>query len=290
MAFAPPMTPDSTQRPQDNPRIPPRPLKAQEASINAFSLGSLVLPLAPLHAALAVLVLLTLGAGRAERPRLLGRAALAIAFGLVIRALIPALDDELGDWLAVLAALGVLVPSSLRQCATRWHKARELLALALALATWHLLEYSAPLAPRLPDRLALPALERLDGTLRHASPPPGSPHPARPLLLVLWRSDCAPCLAQLARLAAEPIPATAAETLLVNQGESLLANLRALGAHRDGALRDPGQRLQAAAGTPGLPLTILLDRDGRVLEWHLGAFGSREWRRWRTRLPDGAMQ
>ena len=100
----------------------------------------------------------------------------------------------------------------------------------------------------------------------------------RVVLVNFWATWCEPCTAEMpsiarlrAKLAAKPF-----DVLAVNYGESpekIRAFLRKekLEVH---VLLDPDQKAADAWGAKGLPMSFLVDPDGRIRYW---AFGERDW-------------
>ncbi|RKQ95863.1 hypothetical protein C7446_3049 [Kushneria sinocarnis] len=107
-----------------------------------------------------------------------------------------------------------------------------------------------------------------------------------PTLVLLWRSDCPRCVYTLSQLSLQS-STIAARSVAINEGEPLVLGLRYAG---DGTnadmilLQDPSQHWLTLSRAPGLPVLLLFDRRGRLLESHAGAVAPALWRRWRERL------
>lgn len=110
------------------------------------------------------------------------------------------------------------------------------------------------------------ALARLDGT-------PVSPADwkGRPKVVNLWATWCPPCRRETPMMA-EVAAASDVEILFVNQGESA-ATIRAYLAREGILIRpllDPERAMMRGFGAFGLPTTLFLDAEGRLLFAHMG--------------------
>jgi thiol-disulfide isomerase/thioredoxin len=121
------------------------------------------------------------------------------------------------------------------------------------------------------DRPALPtlALQALDGR-------PADLHAlvqGEPAVINLWASWCAPCRAELPAFAAAQQRERGVRFLFVNQGEDA-ATVRRFHAAQpftlDGVWLDRASGLGPAIGSTGLPTTLFVDAQGRVVERHFG--------------------
>lgn len=135
-------------------------------------------------------------------------------------------------------------------------------------------ERSAAAVPAVPlQSLAAPAA---------AAAPPGSTAPAatlaelvrgQPTVVNLWATWCAPCRAEMPMLAAAQQRHTDVRFLFVNQGEDAARVNRYL--QREALpLRDVWLDADSAVGTAvqsrGLPTTLFYDRQGRLVDAHMG--------------------
>ena len=128
-----------------------------------------------------------------------------------------------------------------------------------------------PVAPMAVDAGGL-VLARLDGTETDLA----ALLAGRPAILHFWATWCGPCREELPALAAY------AADLAVNGGalvvvavepsppEKIEAFLAAIGLDGFATLRDPSGRSGAAFGLFGMPSTLLVDRDGRVVARRAG--------------------
>ena len=92
------------------------------------------------------------------------------------------------------------------------------------------------------------------------------------VIINLWATWCPPCLREMPLLA-EVATHEDVHVVVANQGEDLLPVVRYLDEQSltfRYALRDPSQQLMVAFETPGLPTTLLFDRQGRMVEQHVG--------------------
>lgn len=128
--------------------------------------------------------------------------------------------------------------------------------------------------------LGFPQLQRLDGARADVSPSSG------PMILLFWRSDCAPCLLELSDLAA--LRASARNARVIPVGLQPAAALRPALARlrlRDDvtlrAVEDPAGLLVRLGGAPPrLPLAIAFRRTGQVCGHRLGLLGRDQVRAW----------
>ena len=101
------------------------------------------------------------------------------------------------------------------------------------------------------------------------------PHlsPGKPRVINLWASWCGPCRQEMPMLAVAQQRETAVDILFINEGESADAVRAYLRAHQL-ALRhvwlDPQSALGPALGSRGLPTTLFVDAQGRVVDTHMG--------------------
>lgn len=121
------------------------------------------------------------------------------------------------------------------------------------------------------DPPALPALAlvALDGTTAELS----TLAQGQPTVINLWASWCAPCRVEMPAFAEAQRRGPGVRFLFVNQGEGAAAVQRFLAAQPftlDGVWLDPGPRLGPAVGSTGLPTTLFVDAQGRVVERHFG--------------------
>lgn len=141
----------------------------------------------------------------------------------------------------------------------------------------------APLALITPaDRRPLPAISFVDegGETRSLGDLRG-----RPLVVSFWATWCTPCVAELptldalaGALAEEADEAVAPRVLALSQDRGGAATVRAFFArvgisHLD-ILVDPAGAAARALKAPGLPLTVVVDAQGREAARHAGA---RDW-------------
>ncbi|MDX5376978.1 MAG: TlpA family protein disulfide reductase [Halomonas sp.] len=150
-----------------------------------------------------------------------------------------------------------------------------------ASALWLVLVTLAPLGGDMPLR-ELPdiTLEDLDGEPVNLQNLRG-----KRVVVNLWATWCPPCLREM------PLLAEAGEreditVVVINQGEELLQVVRYLdeqGLTFRYPLLDPHQQMMSAFESPGLPTTLLFDRDGRAVERHVGELSRAQLNGWLKR-------
>ena len=166
-------------------------------------------------------------------------------------------------WAGLAAALGVLAGF-----AWRYPRIRRALALAAAagVALWAVLSTALGVH----DRPRLPALSltSVDGEPLSLGPD------GRPAVINLWATWCAPCRAEMPLLAKAQQRHPQVRFVFVNHGEPGDVVQRWL-AQQPYVLRnvalDPQRRVAAAAQTQGLPTTLFVDAEGRLVDRHFGA-------------------
>ena len=251
-----------------------------------LQLGPLALPLNPLLMMagwwLASAVADRLARHEAEpTPRRVARAMLlAAALGLLVSRAgfvamgwagyvaepLSTLNLRDGGWMplaGLLTALGVLGGMAVHHAATR----RPLIVGALAgLLLWG----GATTALGVHQRPALPALSlaSLEGpsVALHAQP-------GRPMVINLWASWCGPCQVEMPYLAQAQRARGDIRFVFVNHGERAETVQRWLAQQPyvlSNVLLDPQMALGAAVGTTGLPTTLFIDAQGRLVERHFG--------------------
>lgn len=140
-----------------------------------------------------------------------------------------------------------------------------LLLLGLVGAAWY--GTSALIRPAPQPMPALPALERLDG----GEVLPGSLN-GKPYVINLWATWCPPCRRELPMLA-EVAATSDVPILLVNQGEDADTVLRYLAIKKvspANIVLDRKSGLSAMLESQALPATLFVDREGRIVEFHIG--------------------
>lgn len=166
-------------------------------------------------------------------------------------------------WAGLCAALGVAAGFAWRHASAR----RSLVAGALAgLLLWG----GASTALGVHERPPLPSLslQALDGPQVALQGQQGAP-----MVINLWATWCAPCRVEMPDLAQAQQRHPGIRFVFVNQGESPQVVRRWL-EQQPYALRnvllDPQQQTLRAAGSSGLPTTLFVDAQGRVVERHFG--------------------
>lgn len=173
-------------------------------------------------------------------------------------------DGGWSPWAGVAAATGVLAWRGWRQPVMR----RPLAAAAASgLVFWG----AASTWLGVHDRPPLPAvaLVALDGTTAELTVLARG----QPTVINLWASWCAPCRVEMPAFAEAQRREGGVRFLFVNQGEDAAAVQRFLAAQPfslDGVWLDPASRVGPAVGSTGLPTTLIVDAQGRVVERHFG--------------------
>lgn len=177
-------------------------------------------------------------------------------------------DGGWSPWAGAAAALAVLGWQAGRSAAMR----RALGSAALAAAAfWGL---SSTLLG-LHQRPVLPALELQ--ALHGSAAPLQSLVEGQPAVINLWAAWCAPCRAELPAFATAQQRHPGVRFVFVNQGEDAAAVQRFLAAQPfalHGVWLDRGARLGPAVGSTGLPTTLFVDAQGRIVERHFGVLSA----------------
>jgi hypothetical protein len=102
---------------------------------------------------------------------------------------------------------------------------------------------------------------------------------------MLWRSDCAPCLVELAHVADIKAAARGGRLLIIalEPREKTERTLRARGVPLDDvwiAQDGAANVLEAMSGARRLPLSVALDARGRICRTHVGLLGTERVREW----------
>ena len=148
-------------------------------------------------------------------------------------------------------------------------------------ALWLVLVTLVPLGGGMPLR-ELPdlALENLDGEPVNLQQLQGD------LVVVnLWATWCPPCLREMPLLA-EADTRDGVSIVVINQGEELVQVVRYLDEQDltfDYPLLDPTQQMMASMESPGLPTTVLFDRQGQAVERHVGELSRAQLESWLNR-------
>lgn len=171
---------------------------------------------------------------------------------------------------------------------TAWALRQRLLpmlgAMALTVGTsalWLVLVTLVPLGSGMPlHELPDLTLEDLDGETVNLQQLQGE------LVVVnLWATWCPPCLREMPLLA-EADQRDAVSVVVINQGEGLLQVVRYLdeqGLVFRYPLLDPHQEMMITLESPGLPTTMLFNREGRAVERHVGELSRAQLNSWLER-------
>lgn len=183
-------------------------------------------------------------------------------------ALLDVRDGGYVPWLGALALLGVLTWFGWREPALLRPLGAGVLAAGLLLGGASLLlgrSEAARLPPLALQTLAGEAVQ-LDALGR-----------GQPTVVNLWASWCPPCRRELPAFAAVQQRHPQVRVLLVNQGEdaaTVQAYLASQGLAPRDVLLDRASRLGPLFGAAGLPTTLLLDAEGRLVDQHMGALSA----------------
>lgn len=252
--------------------------------MNAIALGPVLISLPRLYAFIAALVLLlaslaALRLPKARRARWFNGLLLSWLIGARLGHVLQHTDSYLAAPLDIIklwqpgysAVWGLLAAAGwsawlLRERLLTLVTAQLLLAASFAL--WLVLVLWNPLGGQ-PGLRELPdlALENLAGETVNLRDLEGER-----VVLNLWATWCPPCRREMPLLA-EADARDDVSVVIANQGESLLSVARYLDAQGlafDYALLDPDQRLMTLSESPGLPMSLLFDAQGRLVERHVG--------------------
>lgn len=149
-----------------------------------------------------------------------------------------------------------------------------------ASSLWLVVVTLAPLSPPFAvDTLPNITLEDVDGNEVHL---PSLAQSGDLVIVNLWATWCPPCLREMPLLE-EADQHEGVSVVIANQGEDLLPIVRYLDEQSLDfryALRDPQQTLMVRLKTPGLPTTMLFDRQGNTLDVHVGELTRAHLDRW----------
>jgi len=96
----------------------------------------------------------------------------------------------------------------------------------------------------------------------------------KPTVVNLWATWCPPCRLELPYLGTAQRVEPGISFVFVDQGEDPVTVERYLAAVRldlANVMLDPGIKLSSEMGSPGLPITMFYDANGRMIDTHLGA-------------------
>ncbi|NIC07652.1 TlpA disulfide reductase family protein [Billgrantia bachuensis] len=252
--------------------------------MDAFALGPVLISVPRLYAIGCALLLLLaawllLGLSSTDRTRWFNGLLLAWLVGarlghvaMNLDAYVAAPLDILKLWQAGYHGLWGLLAALIW---TGWALRDRLLSMIGAMgliigvsALWLVLVTLAPLGGDMPlGELPDITLENLDGE-------PVNLQDLRGELVVvnLWATWCPPCLREMPLLA-EADEREGVSVVVINQGEELLQVVRYLDEQAlvfRYPLLDPSQEMMKTVESPGLPTTLLFDREGRAVERHVG--------------------
>jgi thiol-disulfide isomerase/thioredoxin len=174
-------------------------------------------------------------------------------------------DGGYSIWAAVLAGLAFGAWRARRNEALR----RPLAWGAVAgLGAWAALAGSLTLLEQAHIRLPEMQLTRLEGDPIQLSTLAG-----RPIVVNLWATWCPPCRREMPALAEGERAHPDVTFVFVNQGEAeadVRNYLRSESLQLQNVVLDPFSAVAQATGARGLPTTLFFDRDGRLVDTHVG--------------------
>lgn len=174
-------------------------------------------------------------------------------------------DGGYALWAGLLAGVAFGVWQARRHEALRWPLAAGTLA---GLAAWGVLASSIALMQRTQITLPDVQLTALDGGSTNLSGFTG-----QPTVVNLWASWCPPCRREMPALAHAQAAHTQTHFVFVNQGEGE-TEVRSYLADESLKLRnvmlDPFSSVSRELGARGLPITLFFDRNGRLVDSHMG--------------------
>ena len=174
-------------------------------------------------------------------------------------------DGGYSLWAAVAAGLGYGAWRARRRSELR----RPLLwGSAAGLATWAVLAGALVLMQRAAVQLPQTQLTRIEGgNLRLAD------MAGQPMVVNLWATWCPPCRREMPVLAAGQAGNPSVTFVFVNQGESkdeVTDYLQQEGLQMHNVMLDSFSGVSQATGARAMPTTLFFDRDGRLVDTHMG--------------------
>ncbi|MGE8659146.1 MAG: TlpA family protein disulfide reductase [Achromobacter sp.] len=182
------------------------------------------------------------------------------------------LDLRDGGWAGAAGLVAALAYGAYATLRNRAPRRALLVAMALGAAVW--LGGARLLAPpaQTPPQLAGLSLQRLDGAAATLAAFHG-----KPMVVNLWASWCPPCRREMPAFEQAQAAHPDIHFVFVNQGEAAATVRQYLDEHAPSlanALLDPAGEASRQMSNRGLPATLFLDAEGRLLDVRVGELSS----------------
>src|SRR5699024_9206647 len=120
---------------------------------------------------------------------------------------------------------------------------------------------------------AAPSLPALELSTIDSEPVSLTSFVGKPVVVNLWATWCPPCRREMPVFVQAQADYPDVAVVMINQGESvqaITAFLTSRGVGLEHALVDPSSAMMLERGSRGLPTTLFLDAEGKMVDAHMG--------------------